>query len=97
LKRVLTTNRIVYTDIKNKKWFAGLDLDELRKKKYRAPFKPNTSTLDTLVEQTTMHPLSDVDVERDTSPCGPPKNSSRPMFGKSSINPSSLLDDSDEE
>jgi hypothetical protein len=41
---------IFSSDIMSKAWFNELDLDDLRQKRYTAPFKPNTSTLDNLVE-----------------------------------------------
>jgi hypothetical protein len=34
----------------NQKWFAELDLDDLRQKKVEAPFKPNTSMLEKHVD-----------------------------------------------
>lgn len=80
----------------NKKWFAEFNLDDLRQKKYEAPFKPNTSTLDTLVERSSMHSLPDLDLESDMNPPSPLKGLSSPMFGRSSVNSSSLLDDFDE-
>lgn len=83
-----------FADIMAKKWFDELDLDDLRQKKYEAPFKPNTATLDTLVEKSSMHALPDF---KDDDFCPPPSNSvANPMFGSSSVNSGSLLDDSDE-
>jgi hypothetical protein len=43
------------TDILAMTWFAELDLDDLRQKKFKAPFLPDTSTLDTLVEKSSNH------------------------------------------
>ncbi|KAG7357543.1 serine/threonine protein kinase [Nitzschia inconspicua] len=39
-------------DLISMKWFHELDLDELRQKKYPAPFKPIATSLDTLAERT---------------------------------------------
>ena len=78
-------------DIMAKAWFNGLDLDDLRQKKYPAPFKPNTSTLDSLVE------LSASVHDMNFDPPSPPK-AETPLIGRTSTtNSSSLLDDSDDE
>ena len=38
-------------DIMAKNWFDGLDLDDLRIKKYEAPFIPNNDMMDDLIEE----------------------------------------------
>ena len=72
-----------------KAWFNGLDLDDLRQKKYEAPFKPNTANLDSLVElSASVHDLK----------LGPPSPTKNRLIGRTSqVNSSSLLDDSDDE
>jgi hypothetical protein len=69
-------------DIMAKEWFSELDLDDLRQKKYKAPFIPNNTNLETLVEKSSVH--------GDAVPL-----QGSPNFGTKPKEKNSLLDHSD--
>lgn len=85
-------------DILAQKWFSDLDLDDLRQKKFTAPFIPKSKTLETPVDRTS---LSVQSLSLGGHLKGSPNASSSVtgnLFGQSSsVNSSSLLDDSDED
>jgi serine/threonine protein kinase len=89
-------------DILAKKWFSDLELDDLRQKKYKAPFIPHNKTLEMLVERTSIHGQSlagkvDESIHSiQTANCSSHAASTTgSVFGCSST--TSLLDDSDED
>jgi serine/threonine protein kinase len=78
-------------DIMSKKWFADLDLNELRDRTYKAPFIPRNETLDNLIAETMPS-----EMRTSVGPVEAPPIISSPIFGEASKR-SSLLDDDDED
>ena len=90
-------------DIMAKKWFEFLTLDDLRQKKYTAPFIPCNTTLEDHIEKSSVN-LDDIESIDSHDSFGPgggigdSNHSDYKMFGTtSSVNSGSLLDDSDDE
>lgn len=91
-------------DIMAKNWFRSLNLDDLRQKKYKAPFIPRNKSLETSIERTSIN-LDDTSGGRLDSfgsfgpgTSGHSSNGHCKMLGaSSSVNSTSLLDDSDDD
>jgi hypothetical protein len=88
-------------DIMAKKWFGFLSLDDLRQKKYKAPFIPTNTALEEDIERTSVN-LDDINGGSVDSyglgNTGGSSHSDCKMFGTtSSVNSGSLIDDSEGE
>ena len=87
-------------DIINKKWFEFFTLDNLRQKKYKAPFIPCNTTLEEEIERTSVQSSFDdsscsihsIDSSVASSNGARSPKSGTKLFGSASSNSSSLLD-----